>query len=96
MPLTDGPTNTEAAERDMQFVFGWFGHPIFKNGDYPEVMKEQVARRSAAQGYNESRLPEFTEAEKARIQGRCTSAYVHEHARVRRSVRTSKCFCTST
>ena len=69
MPLTDGPTNREASERDMQFNFGWFAHPIFKNGDYPEVMKYQVGWKSEAQGYNQSRLPEFTEAEKVRISG---------------------------
>ena len=76
MPLTDGPTNREASERDMQFNFGWFAHPIFKNGDYPEVMKYQVGWKSEAQGYNQSRLPEFTEAEKARIRGTPTPTRV--------------------
>ena len=89
MPLTDGPTNQEAAERDMQFNFGWFAHPIFKNGDYPEVMKYQVGWKSEAQGYNQSRLPEFTEAEKARISGTyCTSAPIRsfEVPRVKRTL----------
>ena len=69
MPLTDGPTNRNASERALQFDFGWFAHPIFKDGDYPAVMKETVARRSELQGYTESRLPEFTEDEKERIRG---------------------------
>lgn len=48
---------------------GWFAHPIYKNGDYPEVMKKTVADISASQGLRKSRLPEFTEEEKTRING---------------------------
>jgi lactase-phlorizin hydrolase len=42
MPLDDSPENILASERHAQFSFGWFGHPIAKNGDYPELMKEAV------------------------------------------------------
>lgn len=35
----------------LQSIMGWFAHPIFKNGDYPEVVKQQVADKSALQGY---------------------------------------------
>ncbi|NWY48330.1 LPH hydrolase, partial [Sylvia atricapilla] len=59
----------EAARRFMQFFLGWFAHPIFKNGDYSEVMKRRVRERSLAQGLSKSRLPEFTESEKQRIKG---------------------------
>ncbi|KAI1237366.1 hypothetical protein IHE44_0014631 [Lamprotornis superbus] len=59
----------EAARRFMQFFLGWFAHPIFKNGDYNEVMKRRIRERSLAQGLSESRLPEFTESEKQRIKG---------------------------
>ncbi|XP_068103184.1 lactase/phlorizin hydrolase-like [Hyperolius riggenbachi] len=59
----------EAADRYMQFTLGWFAHPIFKNGDYPEAMKNQIAIKSALQGLPSSRLPEFTQEEKAFIQG---------------------------
>ncbi|NWS83668.1 LPH hydrolase, partial [Toxostoma redivivum] len=59
----------EAARRFMQFLLGWFAHPIFKNGDYNEVMKRRIRERSLAQGLSESRLPEFTESEKQRIKG---------------------------
>ncbi|XP_072173496.1 lactase/phlorizin hydrolase-like [Diadema setosum] len=58
------PQDQAAANRYMQFTAGWYAHPIFKNGDYPDVMKWQVGNKSLAQGLNESRLPEFTEEEK--------------------------------
>ncbi|XP_071507382.1 lactase/phlorizin hydrolase-like [Diadema antillarum] len=63
------PSDVEAADRNLQFNLGWYAHPIFINGDYPEVMKEKIGTKSAAQGYNESRLPVFTEDEKAQIKG---------------------------
>ncbi|XP_061861226.1 lactase/phlorizin hydrolase [Colius striatus] len=59
----------EAARRYLQFLLGWFAHPIFKNGDYSEVMKRRIRERSVAQGLSQSRLPEFTESEKQRIKG---------------------------
>ncbi|XP_039564783.1 lactase-phlorizin hydrolase [Passer montanus] len=59
----------DAARRFMQFFLGWFAHPIFKNGDYSEVMKRRIRERSLAQGLSKSRLPEFTESEKQRIKG---------------------------
>ncbi|XP_075386152.1 lactase/phlorizin hydrolase [Tenrec ecaudatus] len=61
--------DVEAARRYMQFMGGWFAHPIFKNGDYNEVMKTRIRDRSLAAGLSKSRLPEFTEAEKRRING---------------------------
>ncbi|NXC28283.1 LPH hydrolase, partial [Campylorhamphus procurvoides] len=59
----------DAARRFVQFYLGWFAHPIFKNGDYNEVMKRRIRERSLAQGLSQSRLPEFTESEKQRIKG---------------------------
>ncbi|XP_054064370.1 lactase/phlorizin hydrolase [Rissa tridactyla] len=61
--------DVEAARRYLQFLLGWFAHPIFKNGDYNEVMKKRIRERSLAQGLEQSRLPEFTESEKQRIKG---------------------------
>ena len=46
--------------RFMQFNFGWYGHAIFKDGKYPEVMRRNIDRNSQLQGLNISRLPEFT------------------------------------
>ncbi|NWY52620.1 LPH hydrolase, partial [Chionis minor] len=61
--------DVDAASRYLKFFLDWFGHPIFKNGDYNEVMKTRIRERSLAQGLKESRLPEFTESEKKRIKG---------------------------
>ncbi|XP_041807046.1 lactase-phlorizin hydrolase-like [Chelmon rostratus] len=58
-----------AADRALQFQLGWFAHPIFKNGDYPDAMKWQVGNKSELQGLSESRLPSFTEEEKSFING---------------------------
>uniref|UniRef100_A0A4W4FKR2 beta-glucosidase n=1 Tax=Electrophorus electricus TaxID=8005 RepID=A0A4W4FKR2_ELEEL len=73
------PREVDAADRALQFQLGWFAHPIFKNGDYPDAMKWQVGNKSELQGLSESRLPSFTEGEKAYIQGTadvfCINAY---------------------
>ncbi|XP_039610997.1 lactase-phlorizin hydrolase [Polypterus senegalus] len=63
------PRELVAADRFLQFQLGWFAHPIFKNGDYPEAMKWQVGNKSELQGLPSSRLPAFSEEEKAFIQG---------------------------
>lgn len=53
----------------MAFHLDFFAKPIFIDGDYPEVVKSQVASMSQKQGYPSSRLPEFTEEEKRMIKG---------------------------
>uniref|UniRef100_H2SKB4 Lactase n=1 Tax=Takifugu rubripes TaxID=31033 RepID=H2SKB4_TAKRU len=58
-----------AADRALQFQLGWFAHPIFKNGDYPDAMKWQVGNKSELQRLPETRLPSFTEEEKRFIKG---------------------------
>jgi len=35
----DNPAHWDAADRHFQAQFGWLGHPIYVNGDYPELMK---------------------------------------------------------
>lgn len=79
------PREVVAADRALQFQLGWFAHPIFKNGDYPDAMKWQVGNKSEIQGLSESRLPSFTEQEKVYIQGTadvfCINAYTTRTAR---------------
>ncbi|XP_066477611.1 lactase/phlorizin hydrolase [Tiliqua scincoides] len=67
--ILNDPRNVEAADRFLQFTAGWFAHPIFKNGDYPEAMKWTVGNRSELQKLPSSRLPVFTEEEKEYISG---------------------------
>ncbi|XP_046903198.1 lactase-phlorizin hydrolase-like [Hypomesus transpacificus] len=73
------PREIAAADRALQFQLGWFAHPIFRNGDYPDAMKWQVGNKSELQGLTDSRLPTFTEEEKAFIKGTadvfCINAY---------------------
>lgn len=66
---TSDPAHWEASNRAMQFELGWFAHPILVNGDYPQVMKDQIGNKSRAQGFTKSRLPEFTDTEKRDIKG---------------------------
>jgi len=35
----ESPEHWDAADRYIQSEFGWFAHPIYVNGDYPELMK---------------------------------------------------------
>ncbi|XP_035865347.1 lactase-like protein isoform X2 [Phyllostomus discolor] len=62
------PKDIEAAERYLQFCLGWFANPIYA-GDYPQVMKERIGRKSAEQGLDMSRLPVFSLQEKSYIKG---------------------------
>uniref|UniRef100_G3UH20 Glucosylceramidase beta 3/pseudo n=1 Tax=Loxodonta africana TaxID=9785 RepID=G3UH20_LOXAF len=65
----DSATDQEASRRAIAFHLDFFAKPIFIDGDYPEVVKTQVASMSKKQGYPSSRLPEFTEEEKRMIKG---------------------------
>ena len=68
-PKTDSQADKDAAERALQFDMGWFANPT-KYGDYPEIMKTKIQEKSTAQGLNKSRLPVFTDYEKAYIRSK--------------------------
>ncbi|XP_007671416.2 cytosolic beta-glucosidase-like [Ornithorhynchus anatinus] len=59
----------EAAARCLAFFLDSFAKPLFIDGDYPTLVKSQVAAMSQKQGLPASRLPEFTEEEKRMIKG---------------------------
>lgn len=62
--------NEEAQERALQFQLGYYAHPIFHpNGNYPQVMIDRIASRSAAEGFSHSRMPSFTSEEINMIRG---------------------------
>ncbi|CAD0205437.1 unnamed protein product [Chrysodeixis includens] len=69
-PHTDTPEDELAAELKRQGEWGLYAHPIFSSeGGFPKELSERIAKKSAEQGYTRSRLPEFTEEEKAFIKG---------------------------
>ncbi|KAG5889224.1 hypothetical protein JTB14_018647 [Gonioctena quinquepunctata] len=68
VPASDSEEDKVATETKYYFDFGVYAGPIY-HGDYPEIMKTRVAMRSKAEGFSKSRLPEFTEEEKAYLKG---------------------------
>ncbi|GFS21925.1 lactase-phlorizin hydrolase [Elysia marginata] len=57
-------SHVEAARRGKEFNIGWFAHPIFVDGDYPEVMKTNLHNISVERNTSKPMLPEFTDQEK--------------------------------
>ncbi len=57
-PKSDLPEHVAAAQRNLDFMLGWFTHPVYY-GDYPESMREMLG----------SKLPRFTKKEKEMLQG---------------------------
>ncbi|KAH7847235.1 hypothetical protein Vadar_023550 [Vaccinium darrowii] len=49
LPYSNSKPNEEAAQRGLDFMFGWFIHPL-TYGDYPQTMRSPVGKR----------LPKFT------------------------------------
>ncbi|KAJ4444306.1 hypothetical protein ANN_06098, partial [Periplaneta americana] len=69
-PESNSTSDQQAAELGMQFVLGLFANPIFsKQGDYPNVVKEQVNKISAAEGYPRSRLRNLSQENIASLRG---------------------------
>ncbi|CAH1100589.1 unnamed protein product [Psylliodes chrysocephalus] len=67
-PATNSTDDLIAAATKMQFSWGFFGHPLYY-GDWPEIMKTRIAMRSKGEGFEKSRLPEFTQEEINYIKG---------------------------
>lgn len=64
------PEDIAASELYLQFMLGWFAHPIFVDGDYPPKLKSQVEQKQQECPLTAPAiLPIFTEAEKKRIRG---------------------------
>ncbi len=59
----DDEKHVAAARMSLQFMLGWFAGPVFGTGYYPEEMRTMIDGKSELQGYNVSRLPEFTAEE---------------------------------
>ena len=70
-----------AADRYLQFEAGWMLHPIHSSsGDYPEIMKDYISRRSNSV----SRLPVFSSEDIERIKGTADFMLVwHRHCNPR-------------
>ncbi|KAB0804172.1 hypothetical protein PPYR_01142 [Photinus pyralis] len=69
-PATNSTADKAAAERRWEFECGIIAHPIFSaDGDYPNLVKQIVAKRSKEEGFPESRLPRLTAEEIGFIKG---------------------------
>eukprot|EP00091_Calanus_sinicus_P010273 TRINITY_DN24023_c0_g1_i1.p1 TRINITY_DN24023_c0_g1~~TRINITY_DN24023_c0_g1_i1.p1 ORF type:complete len:156 (+),score=38.99 TRINITY_DN24023_c0_g1_i1:26-469(+) len=64
----EDPTHVALAEQSQQFRLGIWANPIF-HGDYPDIVKHIIGNRSEAQGFEVSRLPEFSAEEKVLLKG---------------------------
>jgi hypothetical protein len=54
----------------FSFQFGLFAHPVYSiSGDYPPEVRARVDNNSRAEGYQNSRLPYFTQEEVDYIRG---------------------------
>jgi len=61
-PYSKNPDDETSVDVAFEFEVGMTANPIFsKDGDYPGIVKQRVAARSAAQGMKESRLPTLSD-----------------------------------
>lgn len=69
-PKSSKQEDVAAADRYLQFMLGWFAHPIFVDGDYPATLKSQIEqKRKECPDSEPARLPVFTSDESQRIRG---------------------------
>ncbi|CAD0205434.1 unnamed protein product [Chrysodeixis includens] len=67
---TNSSEDEKATEMAWQGDWGLYTEPILSaEGGFPKEFAERVAKKSAEQGFTRSRLPEFTEEEKALVRG---------------------------
>ncbi|XP_072947943.1 myrosinase 1-like [Epargyreus clarus] len=61
---------TQLTELAQEYLTGRYSHPIYsQEGGWPPIVEKHMAKLSKRQGYNQSRLPSFTEEEKLLIKG---------------------------
>lgn len=66
----DSSVTPEDHRRALLYRLGWFAQPLFgKDGGYPSVMVEEIAKRSAEEGRPFSRLPTMTDKQRLAIRG---------------------------
>lgn len=54
----------------LSWQFGWFAHPIFSaEGNYPAIMRADIANNSIHEGRPRSRLPIFSQEWIDKIRG---------------------------
>ncbi|KAM3607487.1 uncharacterized protein V6R79_008599 [Siganus canaliculatus] len=91
------PTNTQdvaAADRYLQFMLGWFAHPIFVDGDYSATLKTQIENKKTECATSvPAVLPQFTSEESQRIRG--TADFFGLNHYTSRLVNSSNGACTS-
>ncbi|XP_065570473.1 lactase/phlorizin hydrolase-like [Artemia franciscana] len=69
VPKDETQQSKDAAVRGLEFDLGWFANPVFVNGDYPAIMRQQIDRKDQEMGLTTKRLPEFTPEEKRLLNG---------------------------
>ncbi|CAH0697039.1 unnamed protein product [Spodoptera exigua] len=90
---TDSVEDLAAAELMRQAQWGIYAEPIFSSeGGFPKEFSERIAEKSAQQGFSRSRLPEFTEEEKAFVKGSADFFGVNHYTTVKVSATKSKQF----
>lgn len=87
------PEDIAAADRYLQFMLGWFAHPIFVDGDYPAALKAQIEqKKKECPDSVPAKLPVFTPTESKRICG--TADFFGLNHYTSRLVSNSKGGCT--
>lgn len=67
-PFSKAPDDLKATERAQHFDLGLFYGPLV-HGDYHEIVRTSVAKRSQSEGYPKSSLPVLTLEDKCLIKG---------------------------